>query len=75
MSSFAPKTYQSQVLDSVEAVSYTHLDVYKRQTLCIARRTVSLPRKPNDRFDSPPEKWACGQRTRISFTASMKSTA
>ena len=36
-----------------------------RNTACIASRTGSLPRKEKDRFETPPEMWACGRVSRM----------
>ena len=40
----------------------------------MASRTGSLPRNENDRFETPPEMWACGSVARICRVASMKAT-
>ena len=41
----------------------------------MASRTALLPRKANDRFDTPPEVSAPGRLSLIQLTAFMKSTA
>ena len=46
-----------------------------RKAECMASLTVLLPRKENDRFDTPPEVRAPGRLFFIQRTASMKSTA
>jgi hypothetical protein len=46
-----------------------------RNTVWIASRTWSLPRKLNDTFDTPPLTFAYGRLRRIQRVASMKSTA
>ena len=47
---------------------------WKRNTECIASRTGSLPRNEKDRFETPPEIWACGSVSRMLRAASMKAT-
>ena len=44
-----------------------------RKTEWIASRTTFTPRKPNERFETPPEILAKGQTRLISLHALMKS--
>ena len=46
-----------------------------RNTLWIASRTGSLPRKLNETFDTPPETRAPGSSALIRRVASKKATA
>ncbi len=46
-----------------------------RNTVWIASRTGSLPRKLKLTLEMPPETFACGRCSRIQRVASMKSTA
>ncbi len=46
-----------------------------RNTVWMASRTGSLPRKLNDTFDTPPDTLAPGRFCLIQRVASMKSTA
>ena len=43
--------------------------------ICIASRTLLLPRKLNEMFETPPLTRACGRWVLIQRVASMKSTA
>ena len=51
------------------------LMAWYRNTVWIASRTGSLPRKENDTLDTPPEIFANGRFLLIHAVASMKSTA
>ena len=42
-----------------------------RKAVCIASRTASLPRNENEKFDTPPEIFACGRLARIHLVAAM----
>ena len=46
-----------------------------RNTVWMASRTGSLPRKLNDTLDTPPDTFAPGRFCLIQRVASMKSTA
>ncbi|GBC87082.1 hypothetical protein HRbin12_01083 [bacterium HR12] len=46
-----------------------------RKAECIASRTRSLPRKLNERFETPPETLARGKRSLRIRVASMKAFA
>ncbi len=51
------------------------LIAWYRNTVCIASRAGSLPRKEKLTFDTPPLTLARGRFSRIQRVASMKSTA
>ena len=46
-----------------------------RKAVWIASRTSSLPRNENERFETPPEIFAPGQRSLMMRVASMKLRA
>ena len=48
---------------------------WKRNEACIASRTASFPRNANERFETPPETSAPGQRSFSSGIASMNAFA
>ena len=48
---------------------------WNRNTVWIASRTGSLPRKEKLTLEMPPDTFACGRCSRIQRVASMKSTA
>ncbi len=51
------------------------LTAWYKNTVWIASRTASLPRKENDTLETPPDVRACGRWALIQATALMKSTA
>ncbi|MND02999.1 hypothetical protein D3C83_226120 [compost metagenome] len=48
---------------------------WNRNAECIASRTLLLPRKLNEMFETPPLTLACGRFCLIQRVASMKSSA
>ena len=65
-------------LDGLETVSYTHLDVYKRQTMCWAARCSKRTRRscwPSNLLKNWPDGLSIPTRTRVMATKSVSQEA